>query len=50
MTMNKKWKRFQKVGESQPRGVKGVGYTNRYHLCKTCVKMTKFKYMYRFSK
>jgi hypothetical protein len=30
--MNKKWKRFQKVGESQPRGVKGVDYTYRYHI------------------
>jgi hypothetical protein len=28
MMMNKKckWKKFQKIGDSQPRGVKGVDY------------------------
>jgi hypothetical protein len=33
-----KWKMFQNVGESQPRGVKGVDCTSRYHLCKICWK------------
>jgi hypothetical protein len=38
MMMNKicKWKRSQKVLESQPKGVKGVDYTRRYHLFKKC--------------
>jgi hypothetical protein len=38
MMMNKicKWERFQKVEESQPRGMKGVDYTSRYLLFKIC--------------
>jgi hypothetical protein len=47
MTMKKKckWKRFQKVEERQPRGVKGIDYkVGTIHANQT-EKMIKFNYM-----
>jgi hypothetical protein len=46
--MNKKckWKRFQKVGESQPIGVKGVDYIKVHTVySKHAGKMNKFNCM-----
>jgi hypothetical protein len=41
-----KWKRFQKVEESQHKDVKGVDNTSRYHLryAKHAGKMSKFNH------
>jgi hypothetical protein len=50
MTMNKKWKRFQKVGESHLRGMKGIDYTSRYHLFKTCWKKDQVQRHVNFRK
>jgi hypothetical protein len=50
MTMNTKckWKGFQKVGESQPRGVIGIDYRVGTVYANHAEKMTKFNYMYIF--
>jgi hypothetical protein len=47
ITINKKckWKRFQKVEESQPRGVKGIDYQVGTVNANHAEKMTKFNYM-----
>jgi hypothetical protein len=43
--MQNQWKRFQKVGESQPRGVKGIDYNVMTVYANHAEKMTKFDYM-----
>jgi hypothetical protein len=45
--MNKKckWKRFQKVGESQPRGVKGIDYKVGTIYANHAETMTKLNYI-----
>jgi hypothetical protein len=40
-----KWKRIQKVGESQPRSVKGIDYKEGTVYAKHAEKMTTFKCM-----